>query len=208
MTLKIGYDLNLKQIQSTINNIENSSNELVKKILAEETKYKTECKKLENYAKEEFYQKRDELVDALNQYNFGKIVSKEQKMMLDYKLFHKELNALKKKKMKWRTLWGTLPGAGGLTYLVSTFDPLLAVFTATFIGISCLVASIGAEIEISELNEQPPKEYITMEPYYALRKKSEDADKFMHDFQFLKEIPLYKDSNEDSDSVHSSLSDS
>lgn len=210
MTLKIGYRLSPEEIQTTIANIEHSSNDLVKKVLAEETTFRKECKKLEDYAKKEFYQKRDELVEALNHYNFFGIIGGDKKKMLDYEVFHLELKKLKKKKTKLKiTAWSGLPGATGLTYLAFIVDPfLLGPMTAILGCMGGVIASTVGAAKTYDLNSILPSGFIVLKTYYDLKAKSKDADKFMQDYQILKEkyLPLYKVSNKDSDSTPKILS--
>lgn len=194
MALEIGHELEPEQILSTIKNIENSSNELVKKVLAEETTYEKECKKLETYAEEEFYQRRDELVDALNRYEFKGLVHEEQKRLLEYKLLHKELKILEKKKIKKKAAtFSLVPGTGGLTFLAYMFDPILAVGVGlASIYIGCILGYIVGD-GISKINKREPlNESIALRTYHKLLNKSKDADSFMKDLPFLKEnyMPL------------------
>lgn len=79
MDLEAEYGLKLEQIRTTIKNIKSSPNELVKKVLAEETTFEEECRRLETCTKEEFYHRRDELIEALNHYDFNKTINEDEK---------------------------------------------------------------------------------------------------------------------------------
>lgn len=204
MPLEIGHNLDPEQIKRTISNIENSSNELVKKVLAEETTYKREHEKLKTYGEKEFYQRRNELIDALNHYTFNETISEKKKNILNYKLFHRELEDLKKEKRGLKAMaWGGVPSATGLTYLLFTIDPILAGVLGVFIGIAGIGASIAGAVDTNDLNKKAPEGFVVLRMYYDLRSKSKNADKFMKDFEILKDYPgLYEDLNENDDSIH------
>lgn len=216
MALKIGNDLKPEQIQTTIDNIRNSSNNLVKKILAEETTYKEECENLKTYDKEEFYQKRDKLVDALNHYTFNDNISEDEKNKLNYELFHKELKKLKQKIKKRERIrvggvLGGLPGLGAYITGFALGEPI-----TVFIGLAFMVLSpiaLGLSGRADKLEKNPPKKFLAMKTYYKLINKSRASDTFMEDlhglaknFESLKEHALLYAhlKGEDSDSIYRS----
>ncbi|MBL7100585.1 MAG: hypothetical protein ISS23_01380 [Nanoarchaeota archaeon] len=202
MELKIVYRLKTEEISDTMRNIESSSNNLVQKVLAEETTFVGECRKLGSYDKEEFYQKRDELADALNHYRFGEIIEEKEKMVLDYKLFCTELNALKKRRNKIKGAnyggWGS--GAGGVSLTVlGLISGMLPVSLIGLITI-CVGGGVGlcAVDRLEKLDDDPGKGFMTINKYLVLEKKSEEADEFMYDFKCLKEntddiLSLYRE---------------
>lgn len=206
-----------EQIQTTITNIRNSPNELVKKVLAEETTYKRECENLKNYNEEEFYQRRDELVDALNHYTFNDINEDEKK--LDYELFHKERKKLKQKIKKWKRigiggLLGGLPGGVGAFItgcaLCEPITLLIGCIAMILSPIALKPLDKAEELEkIARLEKIPPKKFLAMKTYYILKDKSAEADRFMEDIQlFKKHSYVYKNLNEDSDSTYYKSEDS
>ncbi|MBL7100586.1 MAG: hypothetical protein ISS23_01385 [Nanoarchaeota archaeon] len=198
MKLKIAYDLKAEEITDTIKNIKTSSNNLVKKVLAEETTFQKECKKLESYDKEEFYQKRDELADALNHYKFGEIIEEKEKTAFDYESLHEELKVLRKKKniikgITWSS-WSSGAGGAGL----GLFGAATGLIPVALIGIMAMLVGagvgIGADNKLEKLRDNP-KGFITIREYLVLEEKSVEADEFMQDFRFLKDniLPFYED---------------
>lgn len=208
MDSKTKYDLKPEQIQTTILNIKSSSNDLVKKVLAEETTFREECQKLETYAKEEFYQRRDELIEVLNQYDFEEIISEDKKNKLDYEILHKEFKKSKRK----NTLTGLsgAPSGAAIAYLISLFDGGLSLIGLTIVmsiysGLGLATSNLIART----LRGSLPKKSVAMKVYYDLMGKSIKADRFMNDFRkleddvrFLKKhslLNIYL--NEDSDTI-------
>jgi len=188
MKINITHSLEPEQIESTIKNITDSSNDLVQKVLAEEITFKERCEKLETCGKEEFYEIRDELVDALNQYDFDETITEKKKGMLNYELFQKDIKELKKTKKFLKNLFWSVP-SGGLSMTVAAgilFGPLGAVATGmiSFVISTCTTV-YGAE-ELGSLKRQPPKNLLTMKAYYHIAYNSVRADNFMKDIKTLK----------------------
>ena len=195
--MEFRYILHPIEIIQVIKNVRTSSNDLVGKVLAEETTFEKECKKLESYDKEEFYQKRDELVDALAHYKFGEII--EEKTTLDYKLFRTELKALKKgKKQINRLVRGGLgSGTGGAS--IAIFGAVTGMLPITLGGLTIELIGLGMALRIAgkriKLNNYQ-KEFTTINEYRTLEQKSKQADEFTYDISFLEwRYPIeYEDS--------------
>jgi len=198
MKLKVAYKLEPKQVQKTVKNIENSLSDLIKKVMAEETTFQKECKKLETCSQEGFPQKRDEIINALNQYEFYENISEDSRKLLDYDLFHTELKELKGKKFKYDT--GTVGGLAGLlgfgtvaAFTILTF-PEFYFLSAMASGLSGM-ASLFLTLEKPDLkNRAPLKHHVSMRTYHKIIQKSKDADDFMVDMPLLKKtyLPLYE----------------
>ena len=197
------YYLSKDDSIQVIKNVRTSSSDLVERVLAEETTYENEAKKLISYNEEEFYSRRDKLIDALNLYehwDIGPQIGEMDKDNLDYTQFHSELKELKKKKLNL-TLKATgivLGTAGLLTFAFAGMVTGLAI-TGLFgylggMGISGGATLIGNRISLNSKNFLP--DHSALRSYASILRKSQSADGFTRDIPFLEGIyPIkYEDS--------------
>ncbi|MBL7100380.1 MAG: hypothetical protein ISS23_00325 [Nanoarchaeota archaeon] len=204
MALKIAHNLPLNCIIQIIKNVKTSSNDLVKRVLAEETTYVKESKKLMSYNEEEFYSQRDKLVEALNLYDawgIGPQIDEEVRKSLNYKLFKSELKELKNKRLIFDLgVGGFILGAAGLFTLTGigiVIDSILLVYFSCCGGIGSLAGAgvlSGKRIDSSSKKFLP--NHLALKNYASILEKSKKADDFTHDIPFLEEIyPVkYEDS--------------
>lgn len=200
MFIRSNY-LNPEDVNETVKNIRTTSNGLVKRVLAEETTYTEECKKLMKYDKKEFYQKRTELIDALNLYKFNPYIDGEEKTNLNYELIHSELKELRNKKRKWNFgTAGLFLGTAGFFTLMSisiiTVSPLLAIL-GYFGGWGGLLTGVGSIAKRPDIGSFLVH-HVALVTYSNILGRSQNADNFMNSVSFLKDIhPDYKDSDID-----------
>ena len=188
-----------------IKNVRTSSNDLVKRVLAEETTYENESKKLMTYSEEEFYSQRDKLIDALNLYNnawIGPPTEEIDKETLNYELLHSELKELKKKKLMLNIV---VPGLiiGGVGF----FSLFLAglVVESVILTLSAYTGTLGSSIRatttVIDRSTLRSKKFLphhsALRSYACILKKSKRADDFTHDMPFLEEeYPVKYESSE------------
>ena len=187
-----------------IKNVRTSSNDLVKRVLAEETTYRKESKKLMTCGEKEFYLQRDKLVDALNLYEHWEIgppITETDKENLDYKLLHSELKEFKKKKLRLNlTSTGLSLGTVGLVALYGIGMAAGSVIVAlpAFLGwVGGLSGSLIAFMERGCLSETFLSSHLALRSYIDILKKSKKADEFTHDIPSLEEmypVEYYADS--------------
>ncbi|MBL7100512.1 MAG: hypothetical protein ISS23_00995 [Nanoarchaeota archaeon] len=192
----------VRRDKTIIKDINISSNNLVKKVLAEETTYVKECKNLTRVKNEEdFYKKRDELVEALNLYGPDLNFKEEEKNKLEYKAFNKEIKELKiKKKLGYVGHYYTSLGffALGQTFAaLSICPPLGMIFLAGQLG-TCVLSLYN--FKGGKFGSKGYLEHHTaLKTYVDVVEKSKKADDFMCDLSKLEkslQIP-YNDSDID-----------
>ncbi|MBL7100711.1 MAG: hypothetical protein ISS23_02025 [Nanoarchaeota archaeon] len=200
--LKIAYSLQPEEIVKTIDTLEKNPSGLVQKVFEKEATFLGECKGLIRCNEEEFYGKRDELVHALNLYDFGPIIEDSERTMFDYKLFHRDLAVLKKEKRKSYTITGSgFPTGTGLTILSAfLFGGPAALFVGMLSLFGAAISTVCGAEGLLNAKRYDVNNTIVLKTYGSLVRKSVDADNFMKDLPFLKEeyLPVYEKLKKDS----------
>lgn len=182
MISKIIHCLGQNQAQNMKTIIKNSSDTLIKKVLAEKTTFQKEHKKLRADSELKFYNRRDELINTLNKYGFGEVISNEEKKLLNYDQIKLTKSKNKKERISLLAVFGGL-SLIGIGILYPPFLPQIALLKGSSVlsGMGLLFYGKMKVMDLKNMSEN----YAAMREFDILKGKSKQLDDFVHDIKLM-----------------------